>query len=252
MAKHGGKVSALEHAAMGAYFGQLGDIERATRYLINLTESELNPMQQAARYRSLANATIMKGEDYFESAHEYYLKALVRLDGVKDLYGLQEKANIYVMQARLLIAEYRFDEARNSLSRARDEVERMPCIEQLAVMVNIIRSYEAELDGSAAEGHTRDCVFVNSERGSIDLSEFKGMFRLKNGMVANVEIIGDELGVGFGGQAYLLVGLRDEVFEFKDSEGFFVVFGRKNSGRYDGVVFYQPNGVYSGHRVEGG
>ena len=108
----------LELLVLGAGFAQISELDRAERHIAEFLQADVGPVQRAAAYRSLANLIVLKGKGHFGAAHDNFRKAIAALKGTTSVYAGRELANIHIMQARLNIAEYKFDDARTSLDKA--------------------------------------------------------------------------------------------------------------------------------------
>ena len=150
----------LELAVLGAGFAQISDLDGAERYLDALLQADVSPIQQATGYRSLANLIILKGKGHFGMAHANYRKAIAALEGTTSLHAGRELANIHIMQARLNIAEHKFDDARTSLGKAWAAIRALPCMEDLAYLAATVRRYTKVIQAPELPP-SEPCVFID-------------------------------------------------------------------------------------------
>ena len=252
----GDKLSAMERAVLAANFAQIEDLDRAESYLSGLLETEesqeskVSKFQKAVGYRSLANLLILKGRGHFKEAHKNYENAIEALEGLNTVSAERERANIHLMQARLYIAEHRLDYAQESLKKVWQTILQLPCIEAVVPIVNATRRYFSIVGGQEPSGHSDTCVFIDGQNLYDRLDKFQGKFELSNGTTMETAVVGNELEVQLANQRHQLTRLREGIFEFRDAQGFLVVFWASQTGRYDTLSVYQPNGVFPAHRIE--
>ena len=238
----------LELAVLGVNFAQVSDLDRAEHYLASLLQADASPIQKAAGYRSLANIIILKGKGHFRKAHENYVKAIAALEGTTSLHAGRELANIHVLQARLNIAEHKFDDARAGLSKAWAAIRALPCIEDLTYLAAAVRRY-AKVVQAPEPPPSEPCVFIDSPSQGISADQLTGIFQATDGTRWEIAFDGTQLQVRKAGQIHELVQVRVGMYEIRGFPNYFVLFGQYRNEKYHSITFYQPNGVFLAQRL---
>ena len=238
----------LELAVLGANFAQIPDFERAEYYTAEFLQAAMSPVQRAKAYRSLANIIVLKGKEHFATAHENFRKAIAALKGTTSLHAGRELANIHIMQARINIAEHKFDDARTSLDKAWSAIRVLPCMEDLAYMADAVRRYAKVIQASESPP-IEPCVFIDGLSRGVSVDQLTGNFQATNGIRVAIALDGIQLRIRLPGRNHDLVQIRGGMYEIKGLPGYFILFGLYRNEKFQSITFYQPNGVFVAQRV---
>lgn len=238
----------LELLVLGAGFAQISELERAERHIAEFLQAEASPVQRAAAYRSLAGIIVMKGRGHFGAAHDNFRKAIAALGGMTSVHAGRERANIHILQARIHIAEHKFDDARTSLDKAWSAIRALPCMEDLAYLVEAVRRYAKVIQAPEPQP-SEPCVFIDGPSQGASVDRLTGRFQATDGTRAEITLHGTQLRVRLPRESHDLLQVREGMYEIRGLPGYFVLFGQFRNERFNTITFYQPNGVFVAHRV---